>query len=138
MMSETSSFESLDIQAEEKPETPGPLSMNYTESFSETPGHRMYLRIICVGCLAIALVIFGVFSIYWGALWKGPAHALVGWVIDLDGGPIGASVTSTFIASGQRISPVTWEIRHDVDGHDEVGRLIMEEHTWVAVVGMNS
>ncbi len=37
----------------------------------------------------MVLVMFCIFSIYWGALWKIPAHNLSGWVVDFDGSTVG-------------------------------------------------
>ena len=42
---------------------------------------QIYLKIVFGGLMMMAIVIFGIFSIYWGALWRIPAHNLPGWVI---------------------------------------------------------
>ncbi|KAJ7478944.1 hypothetical protein FB451DRAFT_1395560 [Mycena latifolia] len=53
----------------------------------------MYLETVFGGVTAHAIVIFAVFSIYWGAVWKAPEHTRPGW-IDFDGGVIGHAVSA--------------------------------------------
>ncbi|KAF8920999.1 hypothetical protein CPB85DRAFT_1372252 [Mucidula mucida] len=122
-MSETTSFNSA--HAEDKPMSPTPSSSRVP------PGRILYIRTLCAGCFAIALIIFGVFSLYWGALWRVPAHSLGGLVIDADGGPIGSTVSSAllnFTAKGGKIRWALW----DSDGSD-ASELVRQEHTWVVV-----
>ena len=40
-----------------------------------------FLRVHLSGLLLVSLVIFTVFPIFWGALWKLPAHTVKGWVV---------------------------------------------------------
>jgi len=40
-----------------------------------------YLKMFIGGAFMTIVLIFVVFSIFWGALWKTPAHNLPGWVI---------------------------------------------------------
>jgi len=42
---------------------------------------KIYLKVFVAGSLGIIIAIFAVFSIYWGALWKIPAHNLQGWIV---------------------------------------------------------
>ncbi len=105
----------------------------YLDRFRAAPGRILYIRTLCAGCFAIALIIFGVFSLYWGALWRVPAHSLGGLVIDADGGPIGSTVSSAllnFTAKGGKIRWALW----DSDGSD-ASELVRQEHTWVVVRG---
>jgi predicted ABC-type exoprotein transport system permease subunit len=40
-----------------------------------------YLKTMFGGTLALSIVIFAIFSIYWGSLWKTPLYALPGWIV---------------------------------------------------------
>ncbi|CAK5268026.1 unnamed protein product [Mycena citricolor] len=81
--------------------------------FDKTPSAaaslKQYLRIMVAGVLAISFIIFGVFSIYWGSVWSTPRYAVDGWIVDFDGGQIGAAVSSAIssIPSGRGIA---WKI----------------------------
>ncbi|KAF9552630.1 hypothetical protein CPC08DRAFT_646653 [Agrocybe pediades] len=95
-----------------------------------------YLKIFGPGIVLISCVILGVFAIFWGALWKLPAHQLPGWIVDFDGGEIGQAVTQGLVASTaggtiewRVVSPGEFE-----DGVDGVIRGVKEEHIWIAVV----
>ena len=46
-----------------------------------TAARATYLKIFIGGASMTVVLIFAVFSIFWGALWKIPAHNLPGWVI---------------------------------------------------------
>lgn len=52
--------------------------------FSTSEGRAaraMYLKIFVGGCFMLVLLIFGILSIFWGSLWKIPAHHLHGWIV---------------------------------------------------------
>lgn len=51
-----------------------------------TVARATYLKIFIGGAFMTVVLIFAVFSIFWGALWKIPAHNLPGWVIVSDFG----------------------------------------------------
>ena len=62
------------------------LAPAYTSSFFErgtaaAESRKTYMKVMLGGILMVSCIIFGIFSIYWGALWKIPAHQLRGWVI---------------------------------------------------------
>ncbi|KAF9022226.1 hypothetical protein BDZ89DRAFT_1137485 [Hymenopellis radicata] len=78
-------------------------------------------------------MVFAIFSIYWGALWKVPDHKLVGWVVDLDGGSIGSAVSSGLLADTSRSATVAWRT-FTAGSAAEVSDLISEQKAWVAVV----
>lgn len=46
-----------------------------------TAARATYLKIFIGGSFMTILLIFSIFSIFWGALWKIPAHNLPGWVV---------------------------------------------------------
>ena len=56
-----------------------------SSSFRKDPTIReqlkVYLKIVGMGSFFTILLIFSVFSIFWGALYKIPARPLAGWVI---------------------------------------------------------
>ncbi|KAL1745590.1 hypothetical protein HDZ31DRAFT_81860 [Schizophyllum fasciatum] len=89
------------------------------------------------GVFMIAIIIFGIFSIYWGALWKIPAHQLRGWVIDMDGDRMGSTVSEALLQSSAGGSKIDWSTRSASDfpnGHSDVEDAILNEKTWVALV----
>ncbi len=81
----------------------------------------------------MVILVFAVFSIYWGALWKVPDHKLIGWVVDLDGGSIGSAVSSSLLADTSRSATVAWRT-FTAGSAAEVSNLISEQKAWVAVV----
>ena len=46
-----------------------------------TQARAIYIKSYITGFIAIILTVFAVFPIYWGSLWKVPAHPLPGWII---------------------------------------------------------
>jgi hypothetical protein len=50
-----------------------------TDAMSRARG--VYFKAFIGGFFLVVLVIFAVFPIYWGSLWKIPAHPLGGWVV---------------------------------------------------------
>lgn len=135
-MSDTSSFNSADIE-DKPPSRPSSgrlhLSPLFSDTFGKAPGRAIYVKILCAGCFAIVFVIFAVFSIYWGALWKIPARPLGGLIFDFDGGPVGTAITSTFLASPANTGGIHWR-QSNILGTD-ASDLVRQEQTWVAVVG---
>ncbi|PPQ93065.1 hypothetical protein CVT25_011941 [Psilocybe cyanescens] len=107
----------------------------YDTSREAAIARATYLKIFCGASFAIILLIFAVFSIFWGALWKIPVRNLQGWVVDFDGGVIGKSVVDG-LNMPSSASKVTWSVVPVSDfpgGPSEVGGLVLEEHTWVAI-----
>lgn len=102
---------------------------------SLSTARSIYLKIVLGATSLIVVLIFSVFSIYWGSLWKIPAHNLHGWVVDFDGGMVGQQVAQS-LGSNVGPSKVTWSVipaSQVAGGLDELAILIREEHTWVAV-----
>ncbi|KAF9030543.1 hypothetical protein BDZ89DRAFT_1091563 [Hymenopellis radicata] len=90
------------------------------------------MKILFGGCFAMVLVMFSIFSIYWGALWKVPDHQLDGWIVNFDDGQVGSVFTQGLLASAAS-STIRWQLRTDLQP-SEVGHLVLEQHTWCAVV----
>jgi hypothetical protein len=59
-----------------------PFSGHFLDKSPEAVTARaIYLKTLFGGVGALAVVIFAVFSIYWGSLWRTPHHALPGWIV---------------------------------------------------------
>ncbi|KAK0222556.1 hypothetical protein EDD85DRAFT_983175 [Armillaria nabsnona] len=117
-----------------KNENPTMYSSQFTDkSASMKTSRSLYMKVVAGGTLAMTIVMFCVFSIYWGALWKIPAHNLQGWVVDFDGSTVGNAVVQGLISSS---SKVTWTERpsSEFSGPEEVANLVVDEKTWVVVV----
>ncbi|KAK0184308.1 hypothetical protein F5146DRAFT_245768 [Armillaria mellea] len=96
----------------------------------------IYIKVLFGGCFAMVIVMFCIFSIYWGALWKIPAHNLPGWVVDFDGSTVGSTVVQGLTA-GSSSSKVTFTqvpANEFPGGWQEVANRVVEQKTWVAVV----
>ncbi|KAG5640129.1 hypothetical protein DXG03_001009 [Asterophora parasitica] len=93
-----------------------------------------YLKVLIAGTFAIIIVVFTVFSIFWGSLWKTPVRNLEGWVVDFDGGLVGQTVTRAL--SSSHAGKVTWTpVSADRfrDGLNELATDVREQRTWVAI-----
>jgi hypothetical protein len=42
---------------------------------------QTYLKIFLIGSLMTIIIIFAIFPIFWGALWKTPVGRLSGWIV---------------------------------------------------------
>lgn len=127
------------LDSEKQATTASPSIMD--TSIEEAPrpslstARSIYLKIVLGATSLIVVLIFSVFSIYWGSLWKIPAHNLHGWVVDFDGGMVGHQVARS-LGSNVGPSKVTWSVipaSQVAGGLDELAILVREEHTWVAV-----
>ncbi|KAK0450591.1 uncharacterized protein EV420DRAFT_1766667 [Desarmillaria tabescens] len=115
-------------------ENPTMYSSQFTDKSSSMKASRsLYMKIVAGGTLAMTVVMFCVFSIYWGAVWKIPAHNLQGWVVDFDGSTVGNAIVKGLVSSS---SKVTWTERSssEFSGPEEVANLIVDQKAWVAVV----
>ncbi|KAK0436562.1 hypothetical protein EV421DRAFT_1112123 [Armillaria borealis] len=115
-------------------ENPTMYSSQFTDKSASMKASRsLYMKVVAGGTLAMTIAMFCVFSIYWGALWKIPAHNLQGWVVDFDGSTVGNAVVQGLVSSS---SKVTWTERSssEFSGPDEVANLVVDEKTWVVVV----
>ncbi|KAG7442294.1 uncharacterized protein BT62DRAFT_982520 [Guyanagaster necrorhizus] len=98
----------------------------------------MYLKVVGVGVGAMVVLMFAVFSIYWGALWKVPTRNFAGWVVDFDGSTVGSAVVQALLSSSVSSSgKVSWTNRSASEfpgGVDDVAGAVVDQQTWVAVV----
>ncbi|KAL0572822.1 hypothetical protein V5O48_009150 [Marasmius crinis-equi] len=113
-----------------------PFSASFTDKRLGL-ARSIYFKALIGGTFALTIVMFAVFSIYWGALWKTPAHALQGWVVDFDQSNIGNAVSQALIASSATSKTVTWKTMSSSDfpgGNIDVANKVVDEKVWVAVV----
>jgi hypothetical protein len=62
--------------------SPAPFSGQFLDKSPQAAAARaIYLKTVFGGVGALAVVIFAVFSIYWGSLWSTPHHTLPGWIV---------------------------------------------------------
>jgi hypothetical protein len=94
------------------------------------------------GVAMVTLVIFAIFSIYWGALWQAPSntHKLRGWIVDFDGDRIGQTVIQTFTSTNSPFL-MTWEV-HPASafpsGTTDLANAVVEEKCWAAIASMST
>lgn len=111
-----------------------PFTRRFFDKNNTTARHT-YLRIFITGCFLVIIVIFAVFSIYWGALWKTPLRNLHGSVVDFDGGLVGQAVVQGLINTSS-LSRVTWTPRNASEfpgGLRQLGDAVIKQETWVAI-----
>ncbi|KAF8809225.1 hypothetical protein BYT27DRAFT_7094861 [Phlegmacium glaucopus] len=118
----------------------GPPSRLFSKRFHQrgdpevTRARNIYLKAYIGGLFTIILAVFAVFPIYWGSLWKVPAHPLTGWIVDFDGGNIGLTVTQQLTAVPNKF--VRWTVQPSSrfpEGPSQVASAVMDDQTWVAI-----
>ncbi|KAF9044958.1 hypothetical protein BJ165DRAFT_124608 [Panaeolus papilionaceus] len=94
----------------------------------------IYFRAYASGMGLVILSIFAIFTVYWGSLWKVPAHSLQGWIVNFDGGEVGDFVVNELSAM---VNPVIhWDfVSADAfDNADGVIKALKEDKSWAAVI----
>ncbi|KAJ6553031.1 hypothetical protein B0H19DRAFT_950003 [Mycena capillaripes] len=92
-----------------------------------------YFKTMIGGIVSLAIAIFAFFSIYWGSLWKTPAHTLPGWIVDFDGGQVGQNVAQALSAIPPGSSGISWSIipaSQFPGGVIQLEDAITRENTW--------
>ncbi|KAJ6537651.1 hypothetical protein B0H19DRAFT_961885 [Mycena capillaripes] len=116
---------------------PPPFSAQFLDKSLEASAARAtYLKIVFGGVAALAVVIFAVFSIYWGSVWSTPHHTLPGWIVDFDGGAVGYAVSSALSAINPGTNGVAWQVvdaSQFPEGISQLRNAIVQEKTWYAV-----
>ncbi|KAK7047305.1 hypothetical protein VNI00_006536 [Paramarasmius palmivorus] len=128
-----STFKGVPPQAE-RPHV-APFSASFLDK-NVAVARKIYLKVLVGGTFAITIAMFAVFSIYWGALWKSPAHNLHGWIVDFDGSSIG-TVVSQAVAASSSSTRITWQTVPPSafpGGVDDISHKIVDEKAWVAIV----
>ncbi|KAJ6480711.1 hypothetical protein C8R47DRAFT_1322364 [Mycena vitilis] len=112
--------------------------MQFLDKTQEASAARaIYFKTIVGGVGALAVVIFAVFSIYWGSVWSTPHHALPGWIVDFDGGLVGQAISSALSSIDPGTVGVAWEVvpgSQFPEGISQVQNAIVQEKTWYAVM----
>lgn len=97
----------------------------------------IYFKVLFGGTFSIIVVIFALFPIFWGAIWKTPVRNLNGWVVDFDGGLVGQTVVQALTSQQvSQMGKVTWTAipaNQFPNGLGELGEAVMEERTWAAI-----
>ncbi|KAJ7594076.1 hypothetical protein C8J56DRAFT_1002071 [Mycena floridula] len=125
-MSETNSVQSDQLSLR-------PFSAQFTDKHLKA-SRKIYFQTLCGGSFALSLCIFSIFSIYWGALWKTPAHNMLGYVVDFDGSTIGSVVSSSLAASSAIVAWTVLPASSFPSGPSQVTDEILKEKAWIAVV----
>jgi hypothetical protein len=112
------------------PPPPKPLAKEHAR--------KIYIQAILGGFAMLTLVIFGVFSMFWGSIYKisTNTHKMVGWVVDFDNGPIGHTITSAIPQIPFDPTKVTWVIKSASDfpgGPQDLANAVHEQDVWFAV-----
>ncbi|KAF8884554.1 hypothetical protein CPB84DRAFT_1789023 [Gymnopilus junonius] len=100
-----------------------------------TLARTAYFKILLPGLFMVAITILAIFSIFWGALWKVPAHLFSGWIVDFDGGEVGQIVTQSLVQAPNAI--VSWKVvpsNQFPQGALDVAEEIKNDGAWVAIV----
>ncbi|EKM53634.1 uncharacterized protein PHACADRAFT_260093 [Phanerochaete carnosa HHB-10118-sp] len=99
---------------------------------------RMYFKILFMITVLITLTIWSVLSIYWGANWRFETgiHNMNGWIVDFDGGSVGATVTQAFMNNTGQKDQIDWytvPASMFPNGESDVAEAIVNERAWAAV-----
>ncbi|KAJ7291793.1 hypothetical protein C8J57DRAFT_1458501 [Mycena rebaudengoi] len=95
-----------------------------------------YIKALFGGVMALCVLIFGVCSIYWGAVWQTPHHPVHGWIVDFDGGSIGQGVSRALRGIPTGRVGVVWEVVPAAQfpgGISQLESAVVEEKAFVAV-----
>ncbi|KAJ7737933.1 hypothetical protein B0H16DRAFT_1730100 [Mycena metata] len=128
-----------DADAAEAPAQPAshaaaPFSMQFLDN-SPVGGEMRaaYLKTMFGGTLALSIVIFAIFSIYWGSLWKTPLYFRGGSSCDFDGGMVGQGVVQALSAIDPMPGGISWSVVPASQFPGGVAQLedaILREDTW--------
>ncbi|KAJ7641202.1 hypothetical protein FB45DRAFT_353578 [Roridomyces roridus] len=114
-----------------------PFSSHFFEKSAEASAARgVYLKTIVGGVVALSVVIFTVFSIYWGSVWSSPHHTLPGWIVDFDGGAVGQTVSQALSNIDPGKNVISWAVVSASQFPEGIAQLedaILQEKTWYAV-----
>ncbi|KJA21332.1 hypothetical protein HYPSUDRAFT_743132 [Hypholoma sublateritium FD-334 SS-4] len=112
-----------------------PFSQNVWGSGQQLARARtLYFKTVIPGVFLVTFIIFAIFSIFWGALWKVPAHPLDGWIVDFDGGEVGQAIMQGLTTLPE--STIKWIVVPATQFPEGVTGLIHaveDEQAWVAV-----
>ncbi|KAF9077315.1 hypothetical protein BDP27DRAFT_1209087 [Rhodocollybia butyracea] len=112
-----------------------PFSASFTDRNLKV-ARSIYFKNVLRGFLSLVVAMFLIFSIYWGALWRTPAHKLNGWVVDFDQSIVGSTVVQALEASSASTNIIWSQVSSSnfLGGPSQVADDVVEQKTWVAVV----
>ncbi|CAE7145292.1 unnamed protein product [Rhizoctonia solani] len=97
-----------------------------------------YVREVLIIVMMLVVLMWGALPLYWGSLAPGLSHApnFKAWVVDLDGGPLGAFVIESVMNStkiGNR--HLDWEVKpaSQFSSAQDVANQVVEEKAWAAI-----
>jgi hypothetical protein len=112
-----------------------PFSLSFFDASPPvSAARRVYFQTLLQRVALVVALIFCVFSIYWGALWRSPHRALAGWIVDFDADMLGRNISQRLASFSDR--RIIWQIRDAREfpnGPEDVQLAIVEEKCWVAV-----
>ncbi|KDN38473.1 hypothetical protein RSAG8_09458, partial [Rhizoctonia solani AG-8 WAC10335] len=97
-----------------------------------------YMREVLIIVMMLVVLMWGALPLYWGSLAPGLSHApnFKAWVVDFDGGPLGAFVTESIINSTKTGNKhLDWEVKpaSQFSSVQDVANQVVEEKAWAAV-----
>ncbi|KAJ7137580.1 hypothetical protein C8R43DRAFT_1072257 [Mycena crocata] len=110
-----------------------PSRLNFLDkSPAGSAARGIYMKTMFGGILALCVVIFTAFSIYWGALWKSPHHTLPGWIVDFDGGLVGQGVSQALSSIDPGGNGIYWMVVSPSEFANTAALedAILSEETW--------
>lgn len=129
---------SVEILSEDPPFSHGFLDRDPESSKARS----LYFKIVGgTVLLVLTYVIWGVLPIYWASVFDlyGHVHHLNGWVVDLDGGVMGQTVSQAFIGSSGPATQITWMAAPstiNLTTREQFEYALVDEKTW-AIVTIN-
>ncbi|KAJ7627848.1 hypothetical protein DFH06DRAFT_1103085 [Mycena polygramma] len=106
------------------------------KTLAASAARAIYFKTVVGGVGALAVVIFAVFSIYWGSVWSTPNHTLPGWIVDFDGGLVGQAISGALSGIDPGTSGVAWKVIPGSQfpaGISQLQNEIVQEKTWYAM-----
>ena len=58
-----------------------PIHGFFDKTDEDVAARNTYLRIFLGGSFMTIIIVFAIFSIFWGAIWKTPVYNLPGWIV---------------------------------------------------------
>ncbi|KAG2018542.1 hypothetical protein CC2G_007971 [Coprinopsis cinerea AmutBmut pab1-1] len=121
-----------------------PSGANHTNGhlcfFDKSPegitARRTYLKVFICGTLFVAVMIFTILPIYWGALYKVPVRNLEGWVVDFDGDMLGQTISQALVQIAAQRGRITWIPKPASDfsrGLENLAQDVRDERIWAAI-----
>ncbi|KAJ1305782.1 hypothetical protein OPQ81_010512 [Rhizoctonia solani] len=97
-----------------------------------------YMREVLIIIMMLVVLMWTALPLYWGSLAPGLSHApnFKAWVVDFDGGPLGAFVTESIINSTKTGNKhLDWELKSasEFSSVQDVSHQVVEEKVWAAI-----